>query len=109
MDRRSQREEESLTEMEAVGRALTAGPKCRVCGFPMEPGFLRVGSGQPLATFLAWCDPSDREGVPGGEVERLPWGDFPTYHALAGYRCPECHRLDLGYGRRGPAGGAPTE
>ena len=87
-------------EVGELARQVTSGPPCRVCGYPMEPGFLHVASGSPLTTSLQWHDEDDAADRPGGSVETLTWGPYGRYHALKGFRCPECRRLEVGYGNQ---------
>ena len=98
-------EDEAARDMEEVARAVTSGPACRKCGFPMEPGFLVVLSGEPLTTRLSWNDPGPHPDRPGPSVETLAWGPAGGSHALKGSRCPECGRLELEYGARPPTPG----
>ena len=79
--------------------SLTGGPPCRQCGYPMEVGHLVLASGE-LSAHLDWHDPDPaRPGRPGPAVESLPWGPYPGFRQLLGFRCPECKDLELSYGR----------
>lgn len=92
---------------EEVADRVTSGPPCRICGFPTEPGWLVVrgltATGAALSS-LVWHDVSDKSTDParlpplGPAVETLAWGKGGVYHALEGFRCPECKHLELSYG-----------
>ena len=92
---------EFLEDAAAVAARATSGPPCRACGFPMEPGLLVVRAaaymGQSVVN-LGWNEPGPRTWTPGPPIEVLPWGPAGTHHALRGFRCPECKRLELEYG-----------
>ncbi len=101
-----------------LAQRLTSGPPCRTCGNATEPGWLVVRHGE-LARFgtgtvaIAWHDVSTKPVAPGHavppgpEVETLAWGKGGSFHALEGFRCPECRHIEVAYGSN-PAPLAPS-
>ena len=94
---RAPADHEFLKDAAATAAEVTSGPPCGRCGMAMEPGLVQVRSATSRVELL-WTDPGPRAGAPGPPVEVLPWGPGGRYHAIRGFRCPECKRLELGYG-----------
>jgi hypothetical protein len=86
-----------------TAREVTSGPKCPLCGFPMEPGFLGVELGSPALVLAAnpnafsWHDPEEGSGRPGDLVDAVSSTHLLGRPWLKGARCPECKYVELRY------------
>lgn len=73
---------------------LPGTPNCRLCGKPMEQGFIQGEANNWAATSILWVRPS---GTPGDELAPLPFWHWSISPRFPAFRCEACGLVEVDY------------